>query len=261
VDGVLRAFRNGTIFGTTFGDSPAAVLGLHGWARRSADFDGVFAGLDAVALDLPGFGASPLPPAPWSTADYAAAVADVLEELQPPAIAPAIAPATPLVVVGHSFGGRVAVHLGAARPDLVRALVLTGVPLVPPPSAPGRRPPALAFRAARALHRAGLVSEVRMERLRRRYGSADYAAADGVMREVLVRAVNETYEVPLRAVTCPVELVSGELDQVAPPSVAEAAAALCPSAHTSVCQGAGHLTLTTAADCVRAAVDRCLQLT
>ena len=250
---MLRAFHDGAVFATTYGDGPPAVLGLHGWARRARDFDRVFAGLDAAALDLPGFGASPPPPDAWGSPDYATAVAEVIEELAQPTM--------PLVVVGHSFGGRVAVHLAAARPDLVRAVVLTGVPLLRPPGAASRRPPALAFRVGRALHRAGLVREPQMERLRQRYGSRDYAAATGVMRDILVRVVNESYEAPLRAITCPVEMAWGELDDVAPLAVAEAAAALCATATVTCCPGAGHLTLTEAPDCVRGAIDRCLQLT
>ena len=130
-----------------------------------------------------------------------------------------------------------------------------------PPGAAARRRPVLAFRLGRALHRAGLVSERRMERLRQRYGSRDYASATGVLRQVLVRVVGETYEASIRAIAGPVELVWGELDDVAPLVVAEAATALCQAGHLSVCAGAGHLTLTSAPDCVRAAIDRCLQPT
>ena len=231
------------------------VVGLHGWARSARDFDRVLPGLDALALDLPGFGASPPPPEAWGSPEYAAAVAPVLEELadgRPSRVA--------FVVVGHSFGGRVAVHLAASRPDLVRALVLTGVPLLPRPGGASRRP-ALGYRVGRALHRAGLLREARMEELRQRYGSRDYAAARGVMREVLVRVVNERYDEPLGRITCPIALTWGERDDVAPPAVAEAVAARCPTATLLICPGAGHLTLTAAPDCVRAAIDHCLQLT
>jgi pimeloyl-ACP methyl ester carboxylesterase len=255
VAAVLRAYRDGSIFGTTYGDAPPAVVGLHGWARQARDFDRAFAGLDAVALDLPGFGASPPPPEAWGSPEYAAAVAAVVEELTAGRPAPAA-----VVVVGHSFGGRVAVHLAASRPELVRALVLTGVPLLPQPGAPRPRP-ALSFRVGRALHRAGLLKEARLEALRQRYGSRDYAAARGVLRDVLVRVVNERYDEPLAKITCPIVLAWGELDDVAPPAVAEAVAARCPTATLSVCPGAGHLTLTAAPDCIRAAIDHCLQLT
>ena len=47
------------------------------------------------------------------------------------------------VVLGHSFGGRVAVHLAPARPDRVGALVLTGVPLVRNPAGAGAGGPPL----------------------------------------------------------------------------------------------------------------------
>ena len=55
-----------------------------------------------------------------------------------------------------------------------------------------------------------------MEALRRRRGSDDYRNATGVMRDVLVIAVNEDYEDLLPRITCPVELVWGDDDTAAP---------------------------------------------
>ena len=49
------------------------------------------------------------------------------------------------------------------------------------------------------MRRAGLVSEQRLDRARNRFGSADYRAAEGVMRSVLVEAVGESYEAELVA--------------------------------------------------------------
>ena len=241
---MLKAFAAGRLFGTSFGSSPGRVLALHGWRRTSSDFDAVLDGLDAVALDLPGFGASAEPPEAWGAAEYAAAVAPVLDDLAP-------AP----VVLGHSFGGRVAVHLAASHPDRVGALVLTGVPLLRLPGA-ARRPPALAFRVGRALHRRGLLGEERMEQLRQRYGSADYRAAQGVMRGVHVRVVNESYDGQLAAIRAPVELVWGDDDAEVPVGVAEAALARLADARLTTVAGAGHLTPLTAPAALRDAVVR-----
>jgi pimeloyl-ACP methyl ester carboxylesterase len=241
---VLRAFASGRIFGEAWGSATPSVLALHGWGRSGKDFAATLDGLDAVALDLPGFGATPAPPEPWGAAEYAAAVAPVLDEM-----APAV------VVLGHSFGGRVAVHLAAARPERVAGLVLTGVPLVRRPGAAGRRP-APAYRLARALHRRGLLGDARMEALRRRYGSADYRAAAGVMRGVHVRVVNETYEDQLAAVSCPVELVWGDDDTEVPVAVAESARGLLAAATLEVLAGAGHDTPRTAPAALREAVQR-----
>lgn len=241
---MLRAFADGRLFGVASGSRRPSVLALHGWARSSADFAATLEGLDAVALDLPGFGATPPPPEAWGAAGYAAAVASVLPELT-----------GPVVVIGHSFGGRVAVDLAASHPDAVAGLVLTAAPLVRRPGAAAKTP-ALAYRVGRALHRRGLFSETRMEALRRRYGSRDYLAATGVMRGVHVKVVNETYEDQLAAIACPVELVWGDDDAEVPVAVAEAAQGLLARARLTVVPGAGHLTPLTAPGALRDAVHR-----
>ena len=256
---MLRSLAGGTLFGEAWGADPRRVLALHGWARTHADFAGVLGpgsaggAIGAVAPDLPGFGATPAPPQPWGSAEYAEALVPLLqggggsgpEGLEVPA-----------VVVGHSFGGRVAVALAAAHPELVGALVLTGVPLLSRPGGPTRPPQA--YRAIRRLRGWGLVSEARMERARQRYGSADYRAAHGVMRSVLVRAVGERYEQQIAALRCPVELVWADDDAEVPWSVAEELALLIPGAVLTRCPGAGHLTPLRAPAALRAAVERAL---
>src|SRR4051812_23859420 len=140
---MLKAFDDGRIFGATFGSGPPWVLALHGWRRTHTDWADVLDGIDAIALDFPRFAATPLPADAWGSPEYAKAVAPVLEQEF----------AGTAVVIGHSFGGRVAAHLAAACPDRVEAAVLTGVPgLVALPGAASKRPP-ITYRAARALNR------------------------------------------------------------------------------------------------------------
>jgi pimeloyl-ACP methyl ester carboxylesterase len=223
------------------------VVALHGWRRDHRDFGPVTAGLDAVAPDLPGFGATAPPPAVWGAADYAAAAAPLCEE------------GPPVVLVGHSFGGRVAVMLAASRPEVVTAVVLTGVPLFRPQGHRSPRPRP-AYRAARRLHRLGVISDARWEQYRRRRGSDDYRAATGVMRDVLVRLISETddgtYRRALSSIACPVELVWGEGDTAAPVVVAAEAEGLLADARLTVLPGVGHLVPTDAPAALRAAVDR-----
>jgi pimeloyl-ACP methyl ester carboxylesterase len=188
------------------------------------------------------------------SAGYAAVVAPVLEEL---------AGDGPVVVAGHSFGGRVAVHLAATHPDLVAGLLVTGVPkLVAPPPAGKAAKPALSYRAARWLHRRGLFPDERMEDLRRRSGSADYRNAPSViMRNVLVAVTNESYEEQLRAIRCPVELVWGEDDTAAPLATAEGAADLLGPgrARLTLLDGVDHFTPTKAPDALATALRRLLE--
>jgi len=241
---MLQAFASGRLFGTTFGSGPPWVLALHGWRRCHRDFAAVLGGVDAVALDLPGFGATPPPDEVWGGAEYAQTVAGVLDDFD-----------DPVVVLGHSFGGQVAVHLATARPEAVRALVLTGVPLF---RKQGGGAPPLRFRVGRALHRRNLLGDARMEALRQRYGSADYRAATGVMRDVFVRIVNEPYDDALRALTCPVELVWGDDDAEVPLEVAHRAVEVigADQARLTVVAGAGHLVPLTAPDALRDALLR-----
>ena len=97
-----------------------------------------------------------------------------------------------------------------------------------------------------------------MEAVRRRYGSADYRAATGVMRDVLVRSVNETDEHQLRSVSCPVELVWGEADGEAPVAVAKAALPLLPAGlgRLTLRPGVGHLVPTEDPASLRQALER-----
>jgi len=242
---MLRSFASGTLFGARHGSGPPDVLALHGWARTHTDFDGVLAGLDAVALDLPGFGATPPPPEVWGAADYAEAIVAVLEEDFD----------GPPVVLGHSRGGCIAVALAAAHPDKVSALVLTGAPLLRR-SGFGARRPSATYRMLRALHRMGVVRDARMERLRYARSAPDWRAAEGIMRDVFTRLVNESYEADLRAVRCPVELVWGDDDTAAPVAVAEEAVTLLSNAKLSRVAGVGHMTPQEIPGDLRAAVDR-----
>ena len=70
------------------------------------------AGHRAIAPDLPGFGDAALTP---PTVDYVSFAAELLDG--------------PAAVVGCSFGGRIALELALARPDLVDRLVLVGAGL------------------------------------------------------------------------------------------------------------------------------------
>ncbi len=234
---MLQTFADGRVFGEVVGAGPVDVVLLHGWARRGRDFAGVqdrlaVRGVSSVALDLPGFGSSPPPTVVGGARHYAELVAPVLADL-----------GSPVVLVGHSFGGRIATVIGAQHPEYVRALVVSGAPLLraDAPSLPPWR-----YRALRWLHRRGWLSHDRMEAVNRHYGSRDYRAASGVIRDVLVATVAEGYDDELRRLRVPVTFVWGELDDEIPVAMARLADDLVPRDATArdrvrVVGGAGHL--------------------
>lgn len=95
---------------------PVRILALHGLTghgRRWQHLAGLLPESTFAAPDLVGHGRSSWA-APWTIDANVAALAALLD-------AEADAPA---LVVGHSFGGALAMHLAAARPDRVAALLL-----------------------------------------------------------------------------------------------------------------------------------------
>lgn len=107
------------------GEGTAVVL-LHGIGASSESWNRVSLELAdtpcrVLAFDLLGFGDSPKPDWPdYSVDDHARAVIAALDrrKLQ-----------TPVILVGHSMGALVAVHVARLRPDLVRHLILYEAPL------------------------------------------------------------------------------------------------------------------------------------
>ncbi|OBK74267.1 alpha/beta fold hydrolase [Mycobacterium sp. 1274761.0] len=98
-------------------EEPAQILAIHGLTGHGLRWRNLatqhLPGCSVLAPDLIGHGRSSWE-APWTLDANVAALADLL-----------VAQTTrPVVVVGHSFGGAVALKLAVARPDLVASLVL-----------------------------------------------------------------------------------------------------------------------------------------
>ena len=241
----LRSFLDGALFAEVYGDGAPDILALHGWGRRGSDFASVLEGFSGIAPDLPGFGASPAPDEVIGADAYADILVGILDSFD-----------RPPVLVGHSFGGRVAVCLAARHPEMVGALVLTGVPLIRLETG---RTPSAGFRFVRWLNQLGVMSDERLEREKRKRGSEDYRAATGVMRDILVKVVNESYEGQLRRISRPVQLLWGEDDDEVPLSVAEAAQALLSESSLEVIPGVGHFVPLQAPQPVREAIEKAMR--
>src|SRR5262245_28677949 len=132
----LRSYLDCTLFVEQRDGTRPPLLALHGWGRNRQDLMGIVGEHEALIPDLPGFGASPPPPEAWGAAEYGKVLAELLRAHGH----------GPYVVVAHSFGGRAAVELAAAHPELVAGMVLCGVPFMRT-TAPAR--PKLSLRLAR----------------------------------------------------------------------------------------------------------------
>ena len=226
------------------GDSPPSaplLIWAHGWGQTHQALLPIAEAMrrraPSILFDLPGFGASPLPPAAWSTADYADAAAEFLSQL----------PAGRRLWIGHSFGARIGLQLAARHPALLAGLVLIAAAGLPPRRSLGARASRAMRRWSFRLARAFVPEGAARERLRQRFGSADYRSADAGLRPILVKAVSENLASVARMVRCPTLLLFGHQDRETPPEIGERFAALIPQSRLVVLRGFDHWTVLTEA--------------
>jgi pimeloyl-ACP methyl ester carboxylesterase len=209
------------------------VVILHGWGGRIESMtpliDCLRSGFRVLAIDLPGFGESVLPSAPWGTPEYAAFVHDALDVLAVPRAH----------FIGHSYGAKTSLYLAATQPDLVGKLVLMGSPgLRTPPSRKVRAKRAVS-RGAKLAGRLGPPGRALREAIFSRIASQDYREA-GPLRPILVKVVNEDLTSLLGRIAAPTLLLWGTKDDAIPVAHARRMEELIPDAGLVLFEGAGH---------------------
>lgn len=225
---------NGLRVAYTASGAGRPVLLLHGWGAERGLMEPLRAAIAdicyAVCPDLPGFGQSEAPPAAWGVEEYA----DFIRRF-----CAALGLEKPLIL-GHSFGGRLAIALGAAGG--AGKLILVDAAGIRPRRGLGYYPRVYAYQAAkRLLWLAGAERRARLlAAWRNKRGSADYAAAQGVMREILVKTVNCDLKPLLPRIKAPVLLIWGENDTATPLADGRLMEKLIPDAGLVVFAGAGH---------------------
>ena len=215
------------------GNNGPSILWLHGWGYSHTGLKrlaGLFEKDHRNQLfDLPGFGKTPMLAEGASTADYAAALKPQLEDQGKH------------ILVGHSYGGRVAVQMAAKYPGKVAAIVLIG-------GAGLRRKRSLWFRAKafaiRTLGKSAKLSDRLFntdfrEKYVTRFGSADYKAA-GKLRATLVSAVNEDLSPEAQSLKCPALMIYGTNDLDAPPEIGRKYEKLIPISRYEELKGYDH---------------------
>ncbi len=213
------------------------LLLLHGWGVSSELFapilDGLEAGSRLIVPDLPGFGATAEPDAPWSVHEYAAWCIALLDRLG----------VDSCDLIGHSNGGRIGIVIAATYPGRVRRMVLAGSAGIRPRRTLRAAARVRSYKALRALEQSAVMPAALRRAAGRsadQRGSADYRAVSGVMRGTLVRIVNEDLRPLLPRIDIPVLLIWGETDSETPLEDGRLMERLIPDAGLVVFEGAGH---------------------
>lgn len=213
------------------------IIWLHGWGQTHSCFEPL-ANLfkkkaSNILIDLYGFGATPLLFKGAGTADYAEALrATILSKPK----------SKKRIIIGHSFGCRVAIMLASENPELADGYVLiSGAGLKPKRSISWRL---YAF-WLRLLGKTASLSDKLFKtsfkkQFSSRFGSSDYKNA-GDLRETFVRVVNEDLSAEALTIKQPVSLIYGDEDKETPPDLGQRYAKLIPQSSLKILNGYGHL--------------------
>jgi len=228
----------------TAGDSAAApsILLIHGSGMSAGAWVNQLRGLPeafrVAAIDLPGHGKSdPIPQA--SVEEYAETVAKFLEAQG----------SGPVLVVGHSLGGAIAIALAARRPHAVTGLVLLAscakLPWVD--SSWGRLLPYLPgplwktffiSAAQKLLFAPGVPSHavsLGMQEIRS-------CRAETILKDLqAAKAMDLTQQAT--GLDVPTLILCGSQDRLTPPALSADLRGLIPRARLSLIEGAGHMLL------------------
>ena len=207
------------------------------WSKQVEAFK---ANYRVLAPDLRGLGESEPSAGPVSMSSYANDVQELLKRLG----------TGPVVLVGHSMGGYVALEFARAFPDLLRGLVLVGTKAGPdsPEAAASRRTAAEEVRqkgpsvvveamAAKMLSTSN-VDEAMAATVR---GLMASARSEGIIGALLGMAERSDAAAWIGKIHVPTLVIAGCDDTVISPSESESLAKSIPGAKLKLIPGAGHL--------------------
>lgn len=214
------------------------ILILHGWGSRSDTWhttqkELVQNGYRVVVPDLPGFGQSEEPPSPWALREYSEFVHQLSKA----------AGLNSFMLVGHSFGARVAVDYALRYRGQVHTLVLCGAAGITRHRRARARMFAAVTKVGNAIFSVPGLSFLRSFARRVWYfftQEQDYYRASPRMREIMRRVLEESLRPYLSRITQPTLLLWGQDDGVTPLSDARIIHETVPLTHLHVFPGAHH---------------------
>ena len=179
-------------------ESGKEVVLLHGWGQNIEMMNPVGKGLESdyhiTILDLPGFGKSSEPPFGWSIYDYYEMLCEFLDKLK----------IKNPILIGHSFGGRVAI-LYAAKKKVDKLVLLSS------PFKKSTKTNSFKVKVLKTLKKMTFLNDL-ADFMKTKIGSTDYRNATPTMRRVLVNTVNEDLTEYLKQVKVPTIIIWGSND-------------------------------------------------
>lgn len=215
------------------------ILLLHGWASKLDFFGPIIENLSrnnkVYAIDLPGFGDTDEPKEPWKVDNYVDFIIEFIEKMNIKEVS----------LLGHSFGGRIIIKL-VNRKDLsfkVERIVLIDSAGIKPQLKKKATMKTRIYKFLKNFVGNKLVLKIfpnALNNLKKKFGSADYRNATPIMRDTLVKTVNEDLTDLLPNIKQSTLLIWGENDMATPIEDAKKMESLIKDSGLVTIKGAGH---------------------
>ena len=221
----------------------STVLILHGWGCSIDVYVSLINALKpnyrVICLDMPGFGKTKEPETSWDMDNYTDFIQEFIHKLELKKIS----------LIGHSFGGRVIIKLfdrknsGKLNDLDFDKVVLMDAAGIKPAKKMSITLRIKLFKFAKRLFTVTPLGKMYpnfIENMRKKAGSADYNSATNVMRETLVKVVNEDLSDSLKYIYKKTLLIWGDLDDATPVSDAYKMKSEISGSELFLLKGAGH---------------------
>jgi pimeloyl-ACP methyl ester carboxylesterase len=193
----------------------ATILILHGWGRGSISWLKVKEilenqGLRVLVPDLPGFGRNPLPRNPWSIDNYVEWVKDFAEKNNLAQLSGE--PTEPFFLLGHSFGGRIAMKFAVKYPEKLAGLILVSAAGITKRKSLKNFIFFILAKLGKLFFRQRLFKRI----IYKLAGSRDYMLAGGIMQETMKKTISEDLKPYLSKISAKTLVIWGKDDKETP---------------------------------------------
>jgi len=213
------------------------VLLLHGWGANIQTMMPIFNILKdkcrVVALDLPGFGESDIPDKPWDSFDYAEFIKKFIDKIG----------IKDIILFGHSHGGRISIILSSKYDNLIKKLILIDSAGLIPKRQLKYYFKVYSFKFLKLMYTTfstGDSKDKKLESFYKKFGSVDYKATQGIMRQTMVKVINDNLIDLLSSIKAPTLLIWGENDEDTPLYMGKLMEESIKDSGLIVLKGAGH---------------------
>jgi len=190
------------------------LLILHGWGSNSERWQRVKEllekkGIEVLVLDLPGFGKTLSPQKAWSRDDYINWIFQKVKERN----------WQKFNLLGHSFGGGLAVKIAATFPERIEKLILLSPAIIQRKSIKTYLFYYISYLGKKVFSLPGfkIFHPLAEKLIYKLAGTKDYYVADGIMKETMKKiGKEEPLEMILEKIKIPTLILWGKKDDVLP---------------------------------------------